>query len=188
MKQHLISSFTVGDYHCNLKGYYRVESSCGDAVIYRYIDSGVQVEGSQKLLKTIERNHLGYNLPSLKQAKIILSQRGEQHPDIEDLAAVKLAGAALHEERKNQEKGRIQILYEARLRNDGKTPSVIQLATKRRESGCHKCRHTPLLSEILYECPTCGGMVCRNCGSCLCNWNPKNAEENTAPHDRGTGL
>lgn len=90
-----------------------------------------------------------------------------------ELTIVTMAGLALEEERKKRDKDRIQKLYEERLRRDGKDPAIIQEATKNRESGCHKCKHTPLLSEILYECPICIGMVCRVCGSCLCNWNPK---------------
>jgi hypothetical protein len=171
------NNFSVGCVHRNGIGWYKIEKINGDEVVYRYLEGGKLLTCRRSLLAKIEANFLGYNLPSPHVSKQILERYGHDAAGWSETMMVTEAGRLIETERNAIDMRMIQTLYEDQLSRSGKQSGVIRIPTHRRESGCHKCKRTPLVSDTLYECPLCDGMVCRSCGSCLCNWQPKSAEQ-----------
>lgn len=173
--------FGVGCVHRNRNGFYVIETTRGEELGCKYLKSGKKFPGLRSRLERIERNLLGYILQSPEESRKVLEKSGRELEGWSSKKIVVEAGRVLEEERKILDCQSIQTLYEAQLRASGKPSGTIRNSTYHRESGCHKCKRTPLVSDLLYECPICGGMVCRSCGSCLCNWEQQPGEENPPP-------
>lgn len=170
MKTDATATFRPGCYHRNRKGIYLIKQADGNRLLCEYMD-GISFEGNANLLHNIEFKILGYNLPSPLVANDLLRKSGVDLTRLQPFEIIENAGRLIKESLDEEDRLAIQAIYERQMKLFGAPTTDIRKATIHgRESGCHKCKNKPLLSDILYECAICRGMVCRTCGSCLCNY------------------
>lgn len=174
MSMSTTSKFKIDEIHLNRRGYYKIVAKNGSKVRCQYVDDGEFFDGTVDQLALIERKCLGFNLLTYEQAHQVCVRLGLLDRLAGDIEVIRIGSARLHKEDSERveeaDRKRVQELYHKQMRLIG-TPlrDIVRPTRGSRETGCHKCRRGPLISQNLYQCQLCGGMICGRCGSCLCN-------------------